>query len=32
LVSVDGDLPVNEVTGQIFKVIESQRGVPAGDK
>jgi adenylate kinase len=31
LVSVNGDLPVNEVTEQIFKVIESQRGVPAGD-
>jgi hypothetical protein len=29
---VDGDLPVNEVTEQIFRVIESQRGVPAGDK
>jgi len=32
LVSVDGDRPVNQVTEQIFKVIESQRGVPAGDK
>src|ERR1700730_12633772 len=29
LVSVDGDLPVEQVTEQIFKVIESQRGVPA---
>ena len=26
LVSVDGDLPVNEVTEQIFGVIEGQRG------
>ena len=30
LVSVDGDLPVNEVTEQIFRVIEGQRGVTAG--
>ena len=26
LVSVNGDLPVDEVTEQIFRVIESQRG------
>ncbi len=32
LVSVDGDLPIKQVTEQIFKVIESQRGVPAGDQ
>jgi adenylate kinase len=32
LVSVDGDLPVNKVTEQIFKVIESQRGAPAAGK
>jgi adenylate kinase len=30
LVSVDGDLPVNQVTDQIFKVIESHRGVASG--
>lgn len=30
LVSVDGDLPVREVTAQIFKVIEGQRGVTTG--
>jgi adenylate kinase len=30
LVSVDGDLPVDQVTEQIFKVIESQRGGASG--
>ena len=30
LVSVDGDLPVDEVTEQIFRVIEGQRGATAG--
>ena len=30
LVSVDGDLPVNEVTEQIFRVIEGQRRVTSG--
>ncbi len=30
LVSVDGDLPVDQVTEQIFKVIESHRGVVSG--
>jgi adenylate kinase len=30
LVSVDGDLPVNQVTEQIFRVIESQRGLASG--
>ena len=29
LVSVNGDLPVNEVTAQIFRVIESQRAAAA---
>jgi adenylate kinase len=32
LVSVNGDLPVNQVTEQIFKVIESQRAGAPGDK
>ncbi|MGH9504586.1 MAG: adenylate kinase [Terriglobales bacterium] len=31
LVSVDGDLPVEQVTAQIFTVIESQRGVAQGN-
>ena len=31
LASVDGDLPINQVTEQIFRVIESQRGVALGD-
>ncbi len=31
LVSVDGDLPVDQVTEQIFNVIESQRGVAPGN-
>ena len=31
LVTVNGDLPVNQVTGQIFNVIESHRAV-AGDR
>jgi adenylate kinase family enzyme len=30
LVSVDGDLPVDEVTEQIFRVIEGQGGATAG--
>ncbi len=31
LVSVDGDLPVDQVTEQIFRVIESQRAATADD-
>lgn len=31
LVSVDGDLPVNEVTEQIFRVIEGQHAGATGN-